>query len=322
MRASNPWFNDEIRSARKVRRQLERKWMRSRLEVDRQEFCKQRRIVNKLVDKAKTAYYSAQVDDCKGDQGKLFKIVNTLLHKSKGRECVLPTRKSDRELADKFSNYFYEKIQNIRGLFGPSPDHSSVALEASLHPLSVFEPASEDEIKAVIMKSPSKSCELDPVPTFIIKQCVDAIVPHLTLIVNKSLQSGHFSDSLKVAHIRPLLKKTGLDIENLKNYRPVSNLTYLGKTIERVVSKRMSEHISINNLSDPFQSAYKAHHGTETALLRVNNDILTALDNGEITALILLDLSAAFDTVDHSILLERLQSCIGVGGKGADPKRR
>ena len=77
---------------------------------------------------------------------------------------------------------------------------------------------------------------------------------------------------------------------------------------------KISEHISINNLSDPFQSAYKAHHGTETALLRVNNDILTALDNGEITALILLDLSAAFDTVDHSILLERLQSCIGVGG--------
>ena len=118
------------------------------------------------------------------------------------------------------------------------------------------------------------------------------------MIVNKSLQSGHFSDSLKVAHIRPLLKKTGLDIENLKNYRPVSNLTFLGKTIEHVVSKRMSEHISINNLSDPFQSAYKAHHGTETALLRVNNDILTALDNGEITALILLDLSAAFDTVE------------------------
>ena len=109
VRASNPWFNDEIRSARKVRRQLEHKWMRSRLEVDRQEFCKQRRIVNKLVDKANTAYYSGQVDDCKGDQGKLFKIVNTLLHKSKGRECVLPTRKSDRELADKFSNYFYEK---------------------------------------------------------------------------------------------------------------------------------------------------------------------------------------------------------------------
>ena len=65
----------------------------------------------------------------------------------------------------------------------------------------------------------------------------------------------------------------------------------------------------INNLSDPFQSANKAHHGTETALLRVNNDILTALDNGEITALILLDLSAAFDTEGHSIVLERIRSC-------------
>ena len=75
----------------------------------------------------------------------------------------------------------------------------------------------------------------------------------------------------------------------------------------------MSEHISINNLLDPFQSAYKAHHGTETALLRINNDILTALDNGEITALILLDLSAAFDTVDHSILLEHLYNKLYCG---------
>ena len=167
--------------------------MQSKLEIDRQAFCKQRHIVNKLVDKAKAAYYSTQVNDCNGDQGKLFRIVNTLLHKCKGKEGVLPTSISDR---DNFSKRFYEKIQNIRGLFDPSPDHSSVAFEANSHPLNVFEPASEDEIKAVIMKSPSKSCELDPVPTFLIKQCVGVIVPHLTLIVNKSLQSGHFPESL------------------------------------------------------------------------------------------------------------------------------
>ena len=84
------------------------------------------------------------------------------------------------------------------------------------------------------------------------------------------------------------------------------------KTIERVVSSRISDHVRANNLSDTFQSAYKPFHGTETALLRVNNDILSAMDDGKITALVLLDLSAAFDTVDHKILLSCLQYHLGI----------
>ena len=78
------------------------------------------------------------------------------------------------------------------------------------------------------------------------------------------------------------------------------------------MSNRISDHISTFSLSDPYQSAYKQYHGTETALLRVNNDILTAIDNGKITALILLDLSAAFDTVDHNILISRLHNYLGI----------
>ena len=84
------------------------------------------------------------------------------------------------------------------------------------------------------------------------------------------------------------------------------------KPIERIVSNRISDHITTFSLSDPYQSPYKQYHGTETALLRVNNDILTSLDNGKITALILLDLSAAFDTVDHSILISPLHDYLGV----------
>ena len=106
--------------------------------------------------------------------------------------------------------------------------------------------------------------------------------------------------------------KPTLDKEIFKNYRPISNLKFLGKTIERIVSNRISDHISTFSLSDPYQSAYKQYHGTETALLRVNNDILTAIDDGKITALILLDLSAAFDTVDHNILISRLHNYLGI----------
>ena len=96
------------------------------------------------------------------------------------------------------------------------------------------------------------------------------------------------------------------------NYTPVANLNYLGKVIERVVASRISDHIYTFNLSDVFHSAYKPFHGTEAALVRMNNDILSAMDNGNLTFLVLLDLSAAFDTVDHNILLSRLQNHLGI----------
>ena len=126
--------------------------------------------------------------------------------------------------------------------------------------------------------------------------------------------SGVFPNELKMAYIRPLIKKSGLDKEELKNFRPIANLKFIGKMIERVVSDRLMSIITEHSLHDPFQSAYRTNHSIETALLRVNNDILSAMDRGKITALILLDLSAAFDTVDHGILLHRLENNIGVSG--------
>ena len=120
--------------------------------------------------------------------------------------------------------------------------------------------------------------------------------------------------SLKHAVVTPLLKKSSLDNENLKNYRPVSNLPYLGKCIEKVAIKQMEDHLSENNLHEPLQSAYKTYHSTETALVKVTNDILLALDKRQCVYLVLLDLSAAFDTIDHQVFLTQLQRDYGMCG--------
>ena len=105
--------------------------------------------------------------------------------------------------------------------------------------------------------------------------------PHLvTDIVNMSLRESMIPKSLKTDLIRPLLKKTGLDSDILKNYRPVSNLTFISKVIEQVISGRLNEHLINNSLFDPLQSAYRDKHSTETALLKVQNDIISALDAG------------------------------------------
>jgi len=98
----------------------------------------------------------------------------------------------------------------------------------------------------------------------------------------------------------------------LINYRPISNLPFLSKILEKVVLHKLFSHLQENNLSNPFQSAYRAGHSTETVLLRSVNDILSALDNDNIYVLPLLDLSAAFDTTDHQILLSRLNSVFGI----------
>ena len=109
-----------------------------------------------------------------------------------------------------------------------------------------------------------------------------------------------------VATITPLLKKPSLDPEVLKHYRPISNLSFLSKILERVVANRLRLFMDTNALHDPLQSAYKPGHSTETALIKVQNDLLRVMDDRGVAILVLLDLSAAFDTVDHDVLLSRL----------------
>jgi hypothetical protein len=116
---------------------------------------------------------------------------------------------------------------------------------------------------------------------------------------------------LKVARVVPLLKKPGIDPEELKNYRPISNLKFLFKTIERIASSQLNAYLQ-DSLFAPMQSAYRKYHSTETALLRVQNDLLRAVDQHQEAVLILLDFSAAFDTIDHDILLHRLCHRYGI----------
>jgi len=148
--------------------------------------------------------------------------------------------------------------------------------------------------------------------TWLLKKVVPQLTPAITTIINKSMETGIVPQPFKHAVVRPLLKKPGLDPENKKNYRPVSNLPFIAKCLEKTVCSRLNEHLLSNNLHEAMQFAYRKFHSTETALLKVQGDILGALDQGHSVALILLDLSAAFDTLQHDTLLRRLQHTHGI----------
>ena len=128
------------------------------------------------------------------------------------------------------------------------------------------------------------------------------LIPFITRIVNLSLSDGHFYMKWKMAVVRPLLKKLGLELL-LTNFRPVSNLTFMSRIIEHCMLLQLGEHCRKYDLQPDYQSAYREHYSCETALLKLSDNILWGMEKQSITSLVILDLSAAFDTVDHDILL-------------------
>ena len=136
----------------------------------------------------------------------------------------------------------------------------------------------------------------------------------ITSLLNASISSGQFPSSQKCAIVTPLLKKETLDPDDVGNYRPVSNLSFLSKVLDRVVFEQMNSYLQEYGLLPERQSAYRRHHSTETVVLDVLSDVYAASDSGKITLLGLLDQSAAFDVVDHDILLKRLDHCFGIRG--------
>ena len=149
----------------------------------------------------------------------------------------------------------------------------------------------EVEVLKIVRGSSSASCSLDPIPTYLVKECLSELITPITNIVNLSLSTGIFPSKMKAALVRPLIKKPSLDADQLKNYRPVSNLAFISKVIERAINLRLNSYMINNKLWEPMQSAYKPGHSTEMALLCVSNDIIRSLDCKKPVLLVLLDLN-------------------------------
>ena len=315
-RPVSPWYTEEISSEKRKRRQLERRWRKSQMFIDRQLYTEQCTVVKELIKSSKMMYYSTLIDDNKSDHKALFRIIDSLLHRKP--EKLYPSCNSPADLCNKFADFFTDKINGIKSQFDTNGNESSifnVLDNADLNcKLTNFSPTTEEELSSLIVKCASKSCSLDPVPSALRPSCLSVMLPVITKIVNLSIETCEVPATLKTAVLSPLLKKPSLDHEMLANFRPVSNLKFISKVIEKVVSVRLKNYLNDNNLNEPMQSAYKKRHSVETALIRVKNDILRAIDNRRCVVLLLLDLSAAFDTVDHNILLGRMSSKFGIRG--------
>ena len=240
------WFNETVEAARRARRRSERKWRKSHTENDHLTYIKSQREVSVAITEAKTNYYNAQLSDC--NYKDMFKVVNTLLNNNK---CHLPDSTSPVNLANEFQDFFVNKVDNIRSEVDSI--NSGNCLPTDNKPLNCnmcsFDLVTVEELTRIINQCSSKSCDLDPMPTWLVKQHLPALIQILCRIVNCSLSSGVFPAELRKARITPVLKKPSLDTQQLTSYRPVSNLPFLGKLIEKVVSSQVASFVKSNDLT-------------------------------------------------------------------------
>ena len=239
--------------------------------------------------------YTHFVEENSSNQKKLFNAANKLLGECK--QLRFPEHINKTVLANDIGRYFVCKIERIRtGIHSihlhPQDQDLAPPDRVTNRTLNSFNNLSERNVSDLINNSAKKSCVLDLMPTCLIYDSLDMLLPVITIMLNASLSTGHFPDEWKEAVVGPLLKKGAKDSGH-KNLRPVSNLQFVSKITERAVFNQIYAHVTENGLFPELQAAYRTEH---------------------VSLLVLLDLSAAFDTVDHNILLGHLETSFGVTG--------
>ncbi|KAI2648194.1 RNA-directed DNA polymerase from mobile element jockey [Labeo rohita] len=214
------------------------------------------------------------------------------------------------------SNYLSEtvemcekKIKKIRQNIRPSTYDPAVFSNPSAI-FSQFSSVSISVIHDIVNQLKPSGSPCDVISPCLFREVFDVVGPVFLVFINKCLESGIVPDCLKHATVKPLLKSPSLDPTVLSNFRPISNISFLSK-----IFQQMQRFLNDNKIFDIFQSGFRKFHSTETALIKVMvNDVLMVTDSRDSVVLVLFDLSAAFDTVDHEVLLARLEQVVGIRG--------
>ena len=302
------WYNSELNEVKKQKRKMEYKWKRNKTIENWNNFKKTRNEYNKLIEVNKKRYYNGTFQKEKNSK-ELHKNLEELLGLKK--EKILPENMKDRKtLANEFVNFFENKVEKIcieiareSATICPSMPY------VEYNKLKKFEKLSMRDFERILKRIKITYCENDPCPISDIHNAENySKIKDLYLeITNKSLEHSEFPKSEKLACIKPGYKGKG-DKNSLNSYRPISNLSFLSKIIEFAVHEQSWSHLSSQKIIPEEQSAYRENHSTETTNCAIMNDMIEITRNGDCGILIMLDLSAAFDTVDHDYLLEDLKT--------------
>ena len=272
------------------------------------------RRATRLVNTSRTAHLASLVENSENNLRQLWTTVNRLLHPPP-HATEFPS-----DWSQTVADFFVSKVSTIKqqaAALAPqlTPDMSPppAPVNTQLNELTLV---TADEVAHILAKTADKSSALDVIPTWLLKKLSATLSPLIAELANISFKTGSFPTEFKSAQVTPILKKASLPTDDPASYRPISNLNSISKILEKLFLARISSHLCRNasNNVDSHQSAYMPRRSTETSLLRVFDDLHALNDQGSASLIISLDLSAAFDCIDHQILLHRLETDFGVAG--------
>ena len=315
----SPWITFGILKSMKFRDKLYVKWKKinptspkyTLLETSYKSYCG---LLQKTIRLAKTQYYHTQFENFKSDIKKTWNQINEILSKKK-KSAELPkyfvignkTITENTDIANCFNNFFCNIGPSLANtIISPCNKAYTDYMKQNITSSFSFDSVTTEHVAKLIRKLKSKSSSgHDGLSSIQLKYISDDIITVLTHIINQSLCTGIFPTSLKIAKISPIFKKG--DPHLTDNYRPISLLPVMSKIFEKVVFIQLYDYLTKNKLLYDSQYGFRKLHSTELAALEFTDKIILNLDEGKLPLAIYLDLSKAFDTIDHSILISKLK---------------
>jgi len=310
-----PWISTSLIKCINRKHYLFKQYKRNLIPFERYNAYKN--MLTSITRRAKERYYFNKFKFHVKDSKKTWTMINSLI-RSKEKNRVIDeievegTRIVDsQEIADCFSDHFSNAAIRLDRLV-PAVEKSALDYLDNPQLMSMFvPPVIGSDVKRVMSELPTKSCDIKLVPAYIYKYFSDLLSPVIANLFNESVRLGTFPGRLKVARVVPVFKSGNKMM--VTNYRPISTLPFLSKTFEKLMYKHLLSYLNSNNLICDHQFGFRQGFNTSDAVSELLDYVYSSLDNRKIMLSVFLDLSKAFDTVNHGVLMSKLNN-LGIRG--------
>ena len=306
-----PWLNPGLKKSMFERDKLKKIACRLKTNESWSSYKSAKNQVNEAIKLAKSSYYNAYFAANCGNIKNSWKGINLIMAKTPQLTKINTLKIGDvsysspREISDVLNNHFSNVGPSLASEIPPVSIDFSDYINPVSYAFTLTETSIDTVLKLINSLPLNKACGLDGISCRLLKEAAPIVAPSLTHIINLSITTGIFPDEWKLARVSPIYKEGVKSDPN--NYRPISVLPVISKLIERVVFDQFYEYLIVHDLLADTQSGFRPRHSTQTALLEATNEWYLNIDNGLINGVLFLDLKKAFDTVDHRILLQKLQ---------------